>query len=90
MSGMTKSKSAFNIKVDLVDGDSATTNIPITGIATEDELIYVGRYVNKAAIGALTDITSDASITSAGNIQLATVDASAPDLLKVVWIDVSV
>ena len=87
MSGMTKSKSAFNLKVSIVDGTTATTNIAITGIATTDELIFVGHYSTKASIATLVDDTANCSITSAGNIQSATNTSS--DLLEVWWIDTS-
>ncbi len=85
MSGMTKSKSAFNLKVDLVDGTTADTNIAITGITTDDELIFVGHFSTKASVATLVDDTANCSITSDGNIQSGT-DTSS-DLLQVFWVD---
>ncbi len=86
MSGLSKSKSNFNLKVTLADGDSATTNIAIAGIATEDTILFVGHLTTKAAIESFADITSEVSITSAGNIQLSST-STTNDLLWVWWVD---
>ena len=85
MSGMTKSKSNYNLKVTLAAGDSASTNIAIAGIATEDEIIFVGHFSTLATIATLLDDTANVSITSAGNIQSST-DTSSDQLL-VMWVD---
>ena len=60
------------LTVAVVAGAAADTNIAITGIETEDSLVSVLR-LNKDATAAnidITDVTAEADITSAGNIQL--------------------
>lgn len=64
----------------LVDGAAADTNIPITGIAAEDTLVSVIEW----NAGVPTDRTADASITSAGNIQLSTTNSTG-NKLDVLW-----
>lgn len=72
-----------NIKTSLVNGTTATTNIAVTGIVTTDKLLRVLHFTS----GALTaDLTSEASITSNGNIQLGSTDTSGDQLL-VEWFD---
>ena len=88
MSGMDKARSSMNLRIDLIDGTTATTNIAVTGIATDDEIIFCGHISTKAAIATLADITSEVSVTSAGNIQLSSTDTSS-DQLMLMWIDTS-
>lgn len=83
---MTQSKSAFNLRVELLDGAAATTDIAVTGIATSDTIIWCGHITTKAAIDSLVDITSEVSITSAGNIQLSST-ATTNDQLWLFWMD---
>ncbi len=85
MSGLSKSKSSMGVQITLVAGASASTNIAISGIATEDSLIFVGHLSTAASIATLVDDTANCSITSAGNIQSST-DTSS-DQLMVVWND---
>ncbi len=86
MSGLSKSKSNFNLQISLVDGDTATTDIAVSGIATEDKIVFAGHLTTKAAIESFADITSEVSITSAGNIQLSSTNTTS-DQLWVWWID---
>ncbi len=86
MAGMTKAVDALCIKVATVAGTTATTNIAVTGIATEDILVSVVEIATTTGIP--TDRTGEASITSAGNIQLASTDTSS-DKLIVHWHDAS-
>lgn len=87
-SAMTRSKPQFNIRRTYADGASATTDIAISGIATEDVILWVDHISTKADNATVVDISSEVSITSAGNIQLSSTDTSS-DLLRVVWMDVS-
>jgi len=80
---MTKAKDALCIKVAVVTGATAATNIAVTGIATEDTLISV---IEHNATSALpTDRTATTSITSAGNIQCSA--TTSADSLVVLWLD---
>lgn len=63
----------------LVAGTTATTNIAVTGIATEDTLQSV--LMQDGTTKAVTNVSSEASITSAGNIQLATTDSTGNTLI---------
>lgn len=70
----------------VVVGAAVDTNIPISGIATDDTILLVMR-LNRDATAAnidISDVTSEASITSAGNIQLTTTDTTGDSLL-VFW-----
>jgi len=65
----------------LVDGTTASTNIAVTGIKTDDALISVLEHA--VTTGAVTDRTNNSSITSDGNIQCT--DATDGDQLTVMW-----
>lgn len=73
-----------NLKTTVVAGTTATTNIAVSGIATSDIL----RRVLMFAAGVPSDVTAEASITTAGNIQLATTNSTG-NTLVVEWNDVS-
>lgn len=83
MAGMTKAVDAACIKEAIVSGAGADTNIAVTGIATEDQLIAV--WEKDGSTHALTSRTSTTSITSAGNIQCTV--ATTGDTLMVLWLD---
>ena len=71
-------------KTAVVTGDTATTNIPITGILVGHKIKRVIAMINNTASAiavAFLDLTSEASITSDGNIQLSTTDTSTYRLL---------
>ena len=76
------------LKVSVLAGTTATTNIAVTDIATEDQILWCGHLTTAAAIITLEDKTSEVSVTSAGNIQLAST-STATDALWLWWIDVS-
>jgi hypothetical protein len=84
---MTKAVDAACIKVNVLAGTTASTNIAVTGISTEDTIIACLEFATAAAIATLTDRTSTTSITSAGNIQ-CTVDTTS-DALLLIWLDAS-
>lgn len=69
-------------KQTLVAGAAAVTNIAVAGITTSDKLTAV--WEQDGTSGLLTDRTSDASITSAGNIQLGVTNSTGNKLL-VFW-----
>jgi hypothetical protein len=72
-----------NLKLALVNGAAAATNIAISGIATTDLLVQVIE-LTSGAVSALRG--GEASITSAGNIQLSTTNTTGKTLL-VLWFD---
>lgn len=69
MSGLTQAKSSWALNVALVDGAAANTDMAITGILTDDTLLFALHMTTKAAIESFLDYTSSTSITSDGNIQ---------------------
>ena len=79
----------------VVNGAAAATNIAVTGIATSDKIVSAVKLDFTLAEGApntrtweASDLTSEASITSAGNIQLSTTDTSN-EVLLVFWLDIT-
>ena len=78
------------LKVVVVAGTTAAANIAVSGIATTDKIVAVVR-VDLDATAAnidVDDLTSEASITSAGNIQLSTTNTTS-DKLIVFWLDIT-
>ena len=78
------------LKIVVVAGTTAAANIAISGIATTDKIVAVVR-VDLDATAAnidVDDLTSEASITSAGNIQLSTTNTTG-DKLIVFWLDIT-
>lgn len=78
------------LKVVVVAGTTAAANIAVSGIATTDKIVAVVR-VDLDATAAnidVDDLTSEASITSAGNIQLSTTNTTG-DKLIVFWLDIT-
>lgn len=74
------------VKITVVAGTTSATNIAVTGIATEDTIVSCLR-LNRDATAAnidIADVTAEANITSAGNIQLTTTNTTG-DTLIVVW-----
>lgn len=83
---MDNALNRFNLKMEIVTGANANTNIAVAGITTEDQLVAV---IEHDATSALpTDRTSTTSITSNGNIQCTV--STATDKLVVWWIDKSI
>jgi hypothetical protein len=73
----------FNaLKAEVVAGANSATNIAVADITTSDTLLLV---IYQAADNTLTaNYESQASVTSAGNIQLST-NSTASGQLLVVW-----
>lgn len=84
------------IKSTVVEGTTKETNIAVAGIKkTEDTVLSVVRFDVAADTGtsatgnkvaAVSDVTSEADITSDGNIQLDTTNTTGDSLL-VLWFD---
>lgn len=76
-------------KLNVLNGTLATTNIAVASIATADTILECLHYsVSGGNLNGIADLTSEVSITSAGNIQLSTTDTSG-DLLVLKWQDAS-
>lgn len=67
-------------KTSVVSGAAAATNIALTGVAPGDTLGSVLMFAG----GVPSDVTSEAAITSAGNIQLSTTNSTG-NTLVVEW-----
>lgn len=68
----------------LVAGAGIGADIAVAGIKTIDTILSVLQYDPNgggAGVGALADLTSEASITSDGNIQLDTTDTTGTQLI---------
>jgi len=76
------------LKVDVVAGLDVETNIAVGGIETDDELLCVLEGTATASLETMADLTSETTITSDGNIQLATTDATSNTLI-VIWHDLN-
>lgn len=68
-------------RTSIVAGAAAATNIAIAGITQDAHLLSVIQMSG----GVPADATADASVTSAGNIQLATINSTG-DTLMVEWV----
>ena len=77
------------LRISVVGGAAANTNIAVAGIAENDTLLSVVRFDRNATAANITlaDVSGIASITSAGNIQLTA--ATTGDSLIVFWYDKS-
>lgn len=70
MCAMTLAKDALCIKKAIVTGTTVSTDITVTGIATEDVLIYVeSRIIYDTTVDQITDVTANCTITAADTIQ---------------------
>ena len=83
------------VKFTVVNGTTSATNIAISGIATTDKIVSVVKLDFTLAEGThntrtweASDLTSEASVTSAGNIQLSTTNTSG-EILLVLWLDIT-
>ena len=83
------------LKFTVVDGAAANTNIGVSGIATSDKVVSVVKLDFTLTEGTpntrtweASDLTSEASITSAGNIQLSTTNTTG-EVLLVFWLDIT-
>ena len=82
---------ALQLRVGLATGAAATTDMAVTAtdgstIALADILLFVLELTAAGAIESVDDRTSEASIVTAGSIQLSTTDSSSNQLL-VFWHD---
>lgn len=84
---MTKAMDASCIKVNVLSGAGASTNIAVPDIDPEDTIVACLEFATAAAISTLTDRSATTSITSAGYIQ-CTVDTTS-DALLLIWLDAS-
>ena len=86
--------SAESPKTTIVSGAASATDIAISGIETGDTLVGVVKLDFTLTDGTpntpwdTADLLSEASITSDGNIQLGTTDATGAVLL-VTWLDLT-
>ena len=69
-----------NLNREVVGGDAAATNIPVALITTKDTLRSVLQQDSTSGVFDAEQL-ADASITSDGNIQLATVDSTGKTLI---------
>ena len=83
------------LKFTVVSGGGAATNIAIAGISTADKIVGVAKLDFTLTEGApntktwdASDLTSEASVTSAGNIQLSTTNTTG-EVLLVLWLDIT-
>ena len=83
------------LKFTVVNGAAAATNIAVTGIATADKIVGVVKLDFTLSEGTpntrtwdAADLTSEASITSAGNIQMSTTNTTS-EILLVFWLDIT-
>ncbi len=83
------------LKFTVVNGAAANSNIAITGIATADKIVGVAKLDFTLTEGTpntrawdASDLTGEASVTSAGNIQLDTTDTTG-EVLLVLWLDIT-
>jgi hypothetical protein len=76
------------LKTTVVAGAATATNIAVTDIATTDKIVSCMQVDRNATAANITyaDLTSECSITSAGNIQLSTTTTTG-DVLVVTWYD---
>lgn len=76
------------LKVTVVAGAAAVTDIALAGALTTDSLLSVLRLDRSASAATinLIDVTAEAAITSAGHLQLSTTDTTG-DTLIVLWYD---
>lgn len=79
----------LQLRFGLADGGSAAADLTVTAsdgstIALADTIIAVFHLTTKASIASMADITSEASIVTAGSIQLSTT-ATDNDQLLVIW-----
>ncbi len=82
---MNKSLGSFNLNIAYVNGAGAATNIPITGIKEEDEILSAFASDIAPANDQSPIPVTDLTITSDGNVQTA--GASTGSTLVIFWID---
>lgn len=82
-------------KFTVVNGTTANTNIAVSGINTQDRIVAVAKLdftLNEGTPNTraweASDLTTEASITSNGNLQLSSTDTTG-EILLVFWIDIT-
>ena len=88
MSNMAVALSSFNLKIDMLAGANADTNIAVAGIEVGDTIIACFHITTTAAIATMVDIVSEVVILTDGNIQLDST-ATGSDSLLLFWVDLS-
>ena len=83
------------VKFTVVNGANINTDIAVSGITTADKIVSVVKLDFTLSEGTpntrtweASDLSGEASITSAGSIQLATTDTTG-EVLLVLWLDLS-
>ena len=83
------------LKFTVVNGAAANADIAIAGIAAADKIVGVAKLDFTLSEGTpntrtweASDLTSEASVTSAGNIQLSTTNTTS-EVLLVLWLDIT-
>lgn len=82
---MSKQLSAYNLNIAYVNGDSATTNMAVTDITTEDEILSAFSSDQSAANDQSPKPITDLTITSDGQVQTAATDTSGLTVV-IFWI----
>jgi hypothetical protein len=85
---------SLQLRAGIASGGATATDLTVTAtdgstIATADTLIAVWHISTAAAIATKADVTSEASIVTAGSIQLSTT-TTTDDQLEVWWHDADV
>jgi hypothetical protein len=82
----------LNLKIAFLDGGAAGAHT-LTGIATDDNLLYVGHLTTSVdatfgfGIDSFADLTSEFSISAADTIDNTGGTATTNDHLVVLWLD---
>jgi len=82
-------RSSMCLQASVLAGAAAATNIAVTNALTDDEILYCAHGTTDALLESLVDITSEASFTTDGQLQLSTTDTTS-DVLWLFWNRLSV
>ena len=75
------------IKVSVVNGAAADTNIAVTGLTNEDDVVAVLYFpISGGNVTGVQNLTSEVAARTAGNIQLSDT-ATTGGRLVVLWLD---
>lgn len=77
-----------SLKISILSGDTATTDITVTGAVAADVVVFVGHITTEAAVASIADLTSEGSFTDADDFQMSSTDTSN-DALFLIWLDVA-
>ncbi len=77
-----------SLQFNVADGDTATTDITVTGAVAADVVVFTGHFTTKAAVASLADLTSEGSFTDADDYQNDSTDTTNDQLL-IIWLDVA-